>query len=273
MLLVTLAGWIPPDAHAGAEPAAPAGSARAPEMRSTPGGAAFALIEAAVLPAPTLLVCAKDAISTLSVDPYRHTGTLLHAEGWNVIALDLPCHGADQREGERPELEGWRDRVERGENIVTPWQARVNDVLKYLVNAGMAEPNRFVADGTSRGGYMACQAAAGNPAIRAVAAYGPVTNLMGLREFEGMENSPLVRELALTTIAPALAERPIWITIGSQDTRVGTDYAIAFARSVTAAADQKGQDARLMLRVTPTKGHSSTNEDHAEAAQWIRGLE
>ena len=243
-----------------------------PELRETPKGTPFAVIEAAKRPAPTLLVCAKDALSTLTEDPYGHTGALLHAEGWNVIALDLPCHGADVREGERPQLDGWRDRVERGENIVTPWQARVNDVLAHLVDAGIAQPDRFVAEGTSRGGYMACQAAAANPAIRAVAAYAPVTDLLALREFEGLESNALARELALINTADALAARPLWLTIGSQDTRVGTDKAIEFARSLTAAADKAQQPAQVTLHILPTPGHSSTNEDHERAAAWILGL-
>ena len=252
--------------------AAESGQAASPEMRTTPGGTLFALIQSATIPAPTVLVCAMDAKTTLTEDPYGHTGTLLHPLGWNVMAIDLPCHGADQRNGEPAQLDGWRARVEHGEDIVTDWRRRVDDVLKYLVDAGIAEPNRFVAEGTSRGGYMACQAAAGNPAIRAVAAYSPVTDLLALREFDGMKDNALAHELSLVNVADALADRPLWITIGSQDARVGTDGAIAFARRVTAAADKRQQDSNVELHVMPTKGHSSTNAEHEQVVAWILGL-
>lgn len=252
------------------ETASPSGT---PEMRATPNGTSFALIQAARVPAPTLLVCALDAETTLTRDPYGHTGGVLHPKGWNVIALDLPCHGTDQRDGEPAQLDGWRYRVERGENIVTGWRRRVDDVLAYLVDAGIAEPGAFVAEGTSRGGYMACQAAAGNPAIRAVAAYSPVTDLRALREFDGMDDNTLAQQLSLVNVADALADRPLWIVIGSQDTRVGTGDAIAFARRVTAVAGESNQDGKVTLHVMPTKGHSSTNAAHDEAAAWIRSLE
>lgn len=245
----------------------------APVMRTTPGGVAFALIQAETLPAPTLLLCALDAETTLTKDPYAHTGKVLHPMGWNVIAIDLPCHGTDQREGEPAQLEGWRYRVEHGENIVTDWRRRVDDVLAHLVQAGISQPGRFVAEGTSRGGYMACQAVAGNPAIRAVAAYSPVTDLRGLREFDGMENDALTEQLSLVHAADALVDRPLWIMIGSQDARVGTDRAVAFARRVVAVADERKQDGKVTLHVMPTKGHSSTNEWHDEAAAWMLSLE
>jgi pimeloyl-ACP methyl ester carboxylesterase len=238
-------------------------------VRGTLGGTAFSIIEAETIPAPTLLVCALDAETTLTKDPYAHTGKVLQPLGWNVIAVDLPCHGTDQREGEPAQLEGWRYRVERGENIVSDWQRRVNEVIAHLIETGIAEPDRFIADGTSRGGYMACQAAAGNPAIRAVAAYSPVTDLRGLCEFDGMENDALTEQLSLVHAADALADRPLWIMIGSQDTRVGTDHAIAFARSVVAIADERKQDGKVTLHVMPTKGHSSTNEWHDDAVAWM----
>lgn len=243
------------------------------EWRTTANGTAFAIIPSATIPAPTLLVCALDAESTLKKDPYGHTGALLHPQGWNVIALDLPCHGADQRDGEPAQLDGWRYRVEHGENILTDWRRRVDDVLAHLVQAGIAQPDRFVAEGTSRGGYMACQAAAGNPAIRAVAAYSPVTDLRGLSEFDGMADDALTAQLSLVNAAGDLADRPVWIMIGSQDTRVGTDHAIEFARRIAAVADERKVDAKATLHVMPTKGHSSSNEWHNEAAEWILSLD
>jgi dienelactone hydrolase len=243
------------------------------ETRTTANGNAFAIIQSATVPAPTLLVCAMDAESTLRNDPYGHTGAVLNPQGWNVIALDLPCHGTEQREGEPAQLAGWRYRVERGENIVTDWRRRVDEVLAHLVETGIAEPNRFVVEGTSRGGYMACQAAAGNPAIRAIAVYSPVTDLRGLSEFDGMADDALTAQLSLVNVAGDLVDRPVWIMIGSQDIRVGTGHAIEFARRIAAVADERVVDAKATLHVMPTKGHSSTNEWHNEAAAWILSLD
>ena len=240
-----------------------------PEARTTPAGTAFSILPAATASAPTLLVCATAADETLTHEMYGSSPRILHARGWNVVALDLPCHGADHREGERQQLEGWRDRVEKGESIVPDWQRRVNDVLDHLVTVGIADPERIYAEGTSRGGYMACQAAAGNPKIRAVAAYAPVTELSALREFEGLDAHPLTRQLDLQNSAVALVNRPLWIIIGNADDRVGTDRAVAFARRVAAAAQDQALAPDVTLQVVPVPGHSSLAEWHDEAVEWF----
>ena len=247
-----------------ASPAAPA-----PEARTTPAGTAFSILPAGTIPAPTLLVCATTADETLTHEMYGSSPRILHARGWNVVALDLPCHGADHREGERQQLEGWRDRVEKGENIVTDWQRRVNDVLDHLIASGAADPERIYAEGTSRGGYMACQTAAANPKIRAVAAYAPVTELPALREFEGLDADPFTRQLDLQNSAAALCNRPLWIIIGNADDRVGTDRAIAFARRVAAAAQQQDRAPDVTLQVIPVPGHGSRLEWHEAAVAWF----
>ncbi|MCC6490874.1 MAG: prolyl oligopeptidase family serine peptidase [Candidatus Hydrogenedentes bacterium] len=239
------------------------------EVSTTPAGTSFAILPAAKRPAPTLLVCATTAEETLTHEMYGSSPRILHGKGWNVVALDLPCHGADHREGERQQLEGWRDRVENGENIVTDWQRRVNDVLDHLIASGVADPERIYAEGTSRGGYMACQAAAANPKIRAVAAYAPVTELPALREFEGLDADPLTRQLDLQNSAAALCNRPLWIIIGNADDRVGTDRAVAFSRRLAAAAQEQGLTPDVTLQVVPVPGHGSRIEWHDAAIAWM----
>jgi dienelactone hydrolase len=221
-------------------------------------------------PAPTLLLFAMAGDDTLLTEPYCRVGRLLHAGGWNVFSLDLPCHGADKHGGEPAELEGWAARIGQGEDIVASFRFRVNDVVKHLVAAGVADPNRIVAAGTSRGGFMAFHAAAGNTDIRAVAAFSPVTDLTALGEFAGQEQDPLVQRLSLIHAVEALAGRAAWITIGSADTRVDTASAVAFARSLAAARDKQKLSCDITLRVLPTPGHSSLPEWHDAAAAWLQ---
>jgi pimeloyl-ACP methyl ester carboxylesterase len=226
----------------------------------TPAGIAFAMLPPqAGGPASTLLLFAMAGAATLTTEPYCRVGRLLYAQGWNVVSLDLPCHGADLRPGEPPELAGWAARVGAGEDIVAPFRQRVNDVVEHLVATDIADPSRIAAAGTSRGGFMAFHAAAGNPSIRAVAAFSPVTDLLALSEFAGQEANPLVRRLALTKAADNLADRAAWITIGDADERVGTDKAVEFASALPQA----------MLQVVATPGHSSASEWHDKAAEWM----
>lgn len=228
---------------------------------TTVAGTAFVMLPPhGGAPAPTLLLLASTGADTLTTEPYCRVGRLLHARGWNVVSLDLPCHGADRRAGEPAELAGWAARTAAGEDIVAAFQARVNDGVGHLVAIGMADPARIAAAGTSRGGFLAFHAAAGNPRIRAVAAFAPVTDLLALIEFAGQDRNPLARRLALVNAAKTLADRAVWITISNADERVGTGKAVDFARIL--AGD-------VTLRVLPTPGHSSFAEWHDEAAAWF----
>jgi alpha-beta hydrolase superfamily lysophospholipase len=233
------------------------------------------LLSAPSLPAPTLLVCAGAAEETITHEIYGRTGRHLQTQGWNVVSLDLPCHGADQREGEPEGLAGWRARLEKGENFVADWRRRVDEVVAYLVDQGIADPACIMADGTSRGGFLACHAAAAGPKsgdfgyVRAVVAFAPVTDLLTLREFAGMENDPLTQQLALVNQADALADRAVWIIIGSDDERVGTDQAMEFSRRLVRAAGERGLEPQVTLQVVPVPGHASKPEWHDLAAAWI----
>jgi predicted esterase len=214
--------------------------------------------------APTLLLFAMSGKDTLSTEPYCIVGRLLHAQGWNVVSLDLPCHGADIRENEPAELNGWAARIGSDEDITAEFQLRVNDVVDHLIGAGIANQNRFAAAGTSRGGYMAFQAAIGNPNIRAIAAFSPVTDLLALGEFTGQEDNPLVLNLALEKSANTLADRAAWIYIGDADERVSTGKAVAFAQALETSGCE------TVLRVVQTPGHASFPEWHTDAAAWLQ---
>jgi len=236
----------------------------------TNGGTAFAMLPPqASKPAPTLLLFSATVEESLTTEPYCRVGRLLHAQGWNVVSLDLPCHGVDRRAGEPTELADWAARIAKGEDIVAPFQKRVNEVVEHLVANGMADPARIAVAGTSRGGFLAFQAAAGNPRIRAVAAFAPVTDLTALSEFAGQDKNPQVQRLALMNAADKLADRAAWIMIGDHDDRVGTDKAVAFAKALTQAAGKKKLDARVDLHVVPVPGHVSFPEWHDAAAKWL----
>lgn len=238
--------------------------------RATPAGTTFALLPAAAgSAAPTLLLLAMSASDTLTALPYGRVGHLLWAKGWNVVSLDLPCHGADRRAHEPAELRGWAARSAAGEDIVAPFQARVDDVLRHLVATGTADPARLAAAGTSRGGFMALHAAAGNPCLRAVAAFAPVTDLLALDELSGLQTDSLAQGLALPRRCEALADRAVWVTIGDHDARVGTERVVAFVRGLEQQAAARGRPSQAWLRVLPVPGHTSLAEWHDQAAAWL----
>ena len=229
-------------------------------------GTEFHMLAPARDAAPTLLLFAMAGKDTLVTEPHCCVGRILHGQGWNVVSLDLPCHGLDRRSGETPEIVGWAARMAAGEDIVASFRQRVNDILEHLVQAGVADPDRIAAAGTSRGGFMAFHAAAGNPCIRAVAAFSPVANLLALTEFKGLQDNVVVRRSALLNLVAPLADRAAWVTMGNADTRVDTDKTLAFVRALTVAAPKHD----ITLHLLPVPRHTSRPEWHESAAVWFQ---
>ena len=220
-------------------------------------------------PAPLLLLLAMDAEQTLTTLPYARLGQILAERGCMIVSLDLPCHGLDRRTGEPEQLAGWAARLAQGEDIAAPFCARVGQVIEHLIDTGVAASERIASAGTSRGGFMAFQAAAANARIRAVAGFAPVTDLGALTEFAGQTGNPVVARLGLTNAVPRLADRAAWITIGGRDERVGTDRTVAFAETLRRAAAAQGLAPRVILNVVDTPGHASFVEWHERAAEWL----
>jgi dienelactone hydrolase len=242
------------------------GEGRVQALR-TPGGVGFAVLgEKPAAPAPTLFVFAAGAEETLANEDYVKVGRLVARHGWLCVALDVPCHGRDVRK-ESAGLVGWRGRLEKGEPLVSAFTAKASLVLEYLVKERYTDPRRVAACGTSRGGFMALHFVAAEPRVAAVIAFAPVTDLLALREFAGMDKHEATRALALDRHADRLAGRPVWLCIGNQDDRVDTDRVIAFTRRLVAAA--KKPLAPVELHVMPTVGHRIHATAHDEAAAWL----
>ncbi len=238
----------------------------------TDEGVPFALWGTKVqYPAPTLLIFSATIDESLGNPYFRQGGNLLAEEGFLCVSMDLPGHGADQREGEPGGLAAWRFRSDQGEDFITPFTAQVKQVLDYLVAEGYTDPDRIAACGTSRGGFMAVQTAAVEARIRATAAYAPVTNLMALREFTGATNTDFVAGLSLLSRAEMLAGRSLWLIIGDRDERVSTDDCIAFGRRVTkvSLAQEKIADVTLIVQPEP-KGHTTPAGAPEKSAAWIK---
>jgi dienelactone hydrolase len=268
-----VAAFVTIACHALAVSPARAAAPREIEERRTPAGVRFGLIGGAGnAPAPTLFVFAH-AIEVMRAEPvYTEVADLLARQGWACVIVDPPCHGEDARAGEPAQLDGWRHRLERGEDFVAAFNARASGVLDHLIAARIADPARVAACGTSRGGFLAYHFAAAEPRVKAVGGISPVTRLLALREFDGTPRPEQVERLDVSAVAAKLAGRPVWLSIGNNDARVNTDDAIAFTRAVVrAAAPPDRPEARLPveLLVAPAAGHSKVDRAHELLAAWL----
>jgi dienelactone hydrolase len=236
----------------------------------TQSGIQFGLLgEKASSPSPTLVVIATDFKNSLESDDYNKAGQILGEQGWISIALDAPCHGADHRTGEPDGLNGWRSRLEQGDNFVAEFNKKVSEVLDYAVHERYTDPQKIAVAGTSRGGFMGLNLMAAEPRIQCAVAFAPVAELPMLTEFKGLENHPLTKSIALPSLAGKLTGRPIWICIGNNDQRVGTDSVIAFTRKVVAVSFAQKKPAPIEIHVMQTEGHAIHKTAHDEAAAWL----
>ena len=221
-------------------------------------------------PAPTLIVLATTIENTLNSAYYRRCGNQLTKRGYLCISINLPCHG-DQRVASEPEgLPGWSQRAARNSDFVSEFNNRLSKVLDHLVKQGVSDPKKIAACGTSRGGFLALHAAIHDPRVKCVAGFAPVTDLSVLREFKSTSECQLVKELNLINRAKDLAGRKVWIVIGDQDKRVGTDHAVRLAREISRESRKLKLPSRVTLHVLPEpRGHTIPDEADRMAADWI----
>ncbi len=237
---------------------------------TTPAGLRFGLEGSKpAKPAPTLLVLGSTIEATLGNDVYNKIGHLAAEQGWISVGLDLPCHGQEHIEGEPEGLSGWAARLKQGQNVMADHNARARSLLDYLIQEGYTNSERIAVAGTSRGGFSAMHYAASDPRVRCTVAFAPVAELTILNEFANLSEHELTRSLDLLGQAAALADRPLWICIGNNDDRVGTDSVIAFSRGVTAAAVKLQKPPDTELHVMTSRGHTIHPTAHDEAAAWL----
>lgn len=202
---------------------------------ASPSEPALAPLPAVELPAyelianhgPLVVLMAMDMHTTLYTNALGSVPSDLLGAGFSLLALDLPCHGADATEPAKFELTCWRKRIEAGDTEL--FRKFCSGLSLVLDQIGATEVSVV---GQSRGGYTAVTCAAYDERIRNIALLSPVTDLQRLTEFDGYAVDQEVYGLA--QFVPYLAGRHIMIRIASDDSRVGTDAAVAFGKLVNA---------------------------------------
>jgi len=246
----------------------------------TPSGVEFAIVGTkGARPAPVLFVMGGAAQQIIENESSNLVGYLLAKHGFLSVALDIPCHGKDRRPGEKEGGDCWRARLEKKEDLLSGFMTRLSTVIDFLIKEGYADPDRLGAAGPSRGGFMALHSAAVEPRLRYAVAFAPLTDLLALREFKGIADPAPARALDVMLLVDKLIDRPVLVSIGHNDERVGTRHAMDFALRLMELSKLhkqpmthfwSGDDIKLI--VTPSEGatgHSSYRTAHNDAADWI----
>jgi dienelactone hydrolase len=226
--------------------------------------------EKSAAPSPAVVIFVKNVERTLEDPECNRMGMLLRQQnGCVLVSMDVPAHGADRRPDEPTAgLSGWAQRLAAGEDFIPPFLSKVSAVLDFLVAGGTVDPARIGVYGVSRGGFLSLYFAAADRRVKWCAAFAPVTDLLALDEFHGMNGNAMVRSLALDRIASRLTGRPIWIAIGNNDDRVGTDHTIYFSRRVVEESLAQGKPPDLELHITNAQGHNRAPGDWEAAVAW-----
>ena len=249
-------------------------------LLKTPGGIRFALAgPEQPRRAPLLFVLGADCRLSLEREDFNEVGALLAPKGYLQAAIDTPGHGDDRRPGEPEGIAAWRTRLEKGENPIAAFVESLRTVLTHLIDQGWVDPERVGVAGSSRGGFLALHAAAGDPRLRYVVAFAPVSDLLAVREFNGMVNPASARALDIMPLAEKLTGRSLLISIGHNDQRVGTQHVIDFALRLMQLAAPPGKvmthfwsSDEVKFILSPSEGangHSTYRHAHDDAAAWI----
>lgn len=240
------------------------------QILNTPGHIWFGMIGTkGAKPLPTLFFLGSGVEESLTEPQYLEAQEQL-GSGVLFVTIDLPGHGLQKRPTEPGSLGAWRFRLDHGEDLVSDVARRGTEVLEYLIKERYTDPARVAVFGTSRGGFMAFHFAAAEPRIRNIAGFAPVTDLLALSEFAGMVNDQRARVLDANRLVGILADRGIWLIIGSTDHRVGTGHTIEFAQRLVEEAEARGIRSAVQLHVEPTAGHRVPDGCYAQAARWLQ---
>ncbi|GAA0029520.1 alpha/beta hydrolase family protein [Bradyrhizobium ottawaense] len=179
-----------------------------------------------------------------------------------VASIDLPCHGSDIRPGEPPELNGWRHRLERNEDLFAAFTSKSIAKLDQLLAGGEVDPQRVFVGGVSRGAFAAFHLALKESRFKLAVGLSPVVDLADLSEFEGFSGDTD----ALRRHAGALGEISTFLSIQSHDERVLTRSTIALADEMIRTHPRRVD---VTLHVEAGSGHTVTPQMRDAAKGWI----
>ena len=192
--------------------------------------------------------------------------------GHPVVSFDMPNHG-DLVDRHGQSIGGMCAAFLAGDDPFDRFVDNGVAVIDACLEKGLADPQRIVVSGGSRGGYCALRLAAADRRINGTAALCPVTDWRCLKEFEAVKQQPEVAALALDHWAGELTGRPLFLLIGNHDHRVGTHACARFAARMFELEEPLTQgESATQFHVVTAPGHTLPEEWEIEAARFLLRL-
>jgi len=156
------------------------------------------------------------------------------AAGHRVAAIDAPNHG-DRIDKYSELLEGQANAIQAGVDIFKDTRETATAFIDLMIERGLAMENNIVLDGTSRGGLMALHVFSEDERVLAVSIHAPRTYIPKLIEFSHLADNPIIQRSNAEALIPKLANKPLFIAIGSSDERIGAECCFDFYAKLRAA--------------------------------------
>ena len=210
-----------------------------------------------------LLTFAAGREGSLFSATYRHTAEAFLGAGHRALSFDFIGHG-ERIDRFGPGIDGLRNSLVLGG--VDPFSVFAEDasaVIDTCVGRGLVRPGQIAASGTSRGGYLALYLLAHEPRVAVAAGFAPVTDWRVLAEFKDDMERPEVAALAMKHRAAQMAGRSVFLAIGRNDMRVGTDTCVALYERLAATGIE------VEFSLTNDPGHRMGIVGYEHGAAWL----
>jgi len=218
---------------------------------------------------PCVIYLGLSAKESLSVSPFNQPVAFLSSYPVRVFSVDLPFHGDDM-----PSIDGmkrWAEHFLEGDNVLSTFLDQLEETLKILFNH--IKPSKIAIMGLSRGGFLASHIAARIPEISTLLAFAPLTQIKKCKEFNSLQDHPLLQEINISVLTPMLYNKTIRAYIGNRDVRVGTGRCYTWIESlVEEAFSNKIRSPKIELIIKPSigfQGHGTSKETFEEGALWL----
>jgi hypothetical protein len=222
-------------------------------------------------PLPALFYFALSAQDSLGLDPFNQPVAYLSSLPMRVFSITLPGH--ENHLPPTQALNFWANELAHGRNPITEFVKKIKSVVETLLHQNILIPDRIAVAGLSRGAFIATHAAASIDPLRWVLGFAPLTDLSFAKEFQELQQDPLVMSLKLEYCIPSLIERSLRYYIGNHDTRVSTrrcfDFVDKFAQTAFDSAIRSPQMEMVIGPSIGRDGHGTSKEVFHNGAQWV----
>jgi esterase FrsA len=222
-------------------------------------------------PLPSLFYLALSGPDSLTLDPYNQPIQFLRGKMIRIFSLTLPGH--ENGLAAKDALKVWAEDLFYGRNCIENFLDQAEQAVAFAIRERFIAPDKMAIAGLSRGGLFAFHLASRLEQFRFILAFAPITKLNKAKEFEALQEHPVVKNLDAEALTENLCDRHIRFYIGNDDTRVGTHSCFDFAMSLVAMAHRKKiRPPQVELFITPSighMGHGTSPEIFSQGAHWI----